>query len=150
MVFGQLRASISVVRSSSYTGSDSRVLTDPTGERRNPRFRQRFHGLRPRTPRTLEALRPAPSKPRFPACLLIRIEPLKGIIGEALLVLHAVARHRLYPENLRDFRKIIPQHPAECRWYSGFSLTEEYAALSAEALISQAKTPLKSTRRASP
>src|SRR4051794_39041975 len=47
MMFGQLRASISAITSSSYTGSDSRVLTDPTGERRNPRFRQRFRGLWP-------------------------------------------------------------------------------------------------------
>jgi hypothetical protein len=30
--------------------------------------------------------------------------------------LHAVARHWFYPENLRDFREIIPQYPAECRW----------------------------------
>src|SRR3954465_7695525 len=72
-----------------------------------------------RTPRTLEALRPAPGEPRFPARFLIRIEPLEGIIGETLLVLHAVARHRLCPENLRDFRKIIPQYPAECRWQAG-------------------------------
>ena len=69
-----------------------------------------------RAPRTLEALRPAPGEPRLPARLLIRIEPLEGIIREALLVLHAVARHRFDPENLRDFRKIIPQYPAECRW----------------------------------
>ena len=65
--------------------------------------------------RTLEALRPTPSKPCRPAGLLVRIEPLEGIIREALLVLHAVARHRLDPENLRDSRMIIP-HPAECRW----------------------------------
>src|SRR5215212_3152902 len=69
-----------------------------------------------RTPRTLEALGPAPGEPRFSARLLIRIEPLEGIIGEALLVLHAVARHRFRPENLSGFRKIIPQYPAECRW----------------------------------
>ena len=40
----------------------------------------------------------------------------EGIIGEALLVLHAIATHRFYPENLHDFRKIIPQYPAECEW----------------------------------
>src|SRR4051795_5691539 len=73
-------------------------------------------------PRTLEALRPAPSEPRFPARLLIRIEQFEGIIGEALLVLHAVARHRFCPENLSDFRKTIPQYPAECRWYAGCPL----------------------------
>jgi hypothetical protein len=44
------------------------------------------------------------------------MEPLEGIIGEALLVLHAVATHWFYPENLSDFRKIIPQYPAEYRW----------------------------------
>ena len=53
----------------------------------------------------------------------IRIEPFEGIIGEALLVLHAVARHRFYPENLRDFRKIIPQYPAECPWSAGSVLS---------------------------
>src|SRR4051794_16230286 len=72
--------------------------------------------LWPRTPRTLEAHRPTPSEPRFSACFLIRIEPFEGIIREALLVLHAVARHRLCPENLRDFRNTMPQYPAECRW----------------------------------
>src|SRR5882672_5359932 len=46
-----------------------------------------------RAPRTLEALRPAPSEPRPPAVPLVRIEPLEGVIREALLVLHAVARH---------------------------------------------------------
>ncbi|MGA8759794.1 MAG: hypothetical protein WB611_26455, partial [Stellaceae bacterium] len=30
-----------------------------------------------------------------------------GIIREALLVLHAIARHRSCPENLRDFRMMI-------------------------------------------
>src|SRR3954470_7059772 len=35
MASGQFRAPISIVRSSSYAGSSSRVLTDPTGERRN-------------------------------------------------------------------------------------------------------------------
>ena len=54
MVFGQLRASISVVRSSSYTGSDSRVLTDPTGERRKRQFRQRFRGLQSCRPNSFE------------------------------------------------------------------------------------------------
>src|SRR5271163_4625362 len=44
-------------------------------------------------PRTLEALRPAPGKPRLPACLLVWITLLETIIREALLVLHAVARH---------------------------------------------------------
>src|SRR4051812_44715979 len=46
MAFGQLRVPISDVRSSSYAGSSSRILTDPTGERRNRQFRQRFRGLR--------------------------------------------------------------------------------------------------------
>ncbi|MGA8551742.1 MAG: hypothetical protein WB678_16060, partial [Stellaceae bacterium] len=46
-------------------------------------------------PRTLEALRPAPGKPRLPARLLIWIALFERIIREALLVLHAVARHRL-------------------------------------------------------
>jgi hypothetical protein len=48
--------------------------------------------------------------------LLVWIEPFEGIIREALLVLNAVARHRFDPENLRDFRMIIPQPQAECRW----------------------------------
>src|SRR3954466_6092176 len=81
----------------------------------------RCRSRRSSTP-TLEALRPTPGEPRFPARLLIRIEPFEGIIGEALLVLHAVARHRFCPENLRDFRKIIPQYLAECRWYAGKKL----------------------------
>jgi hypothetical protein len=59
--------------------------------------------------RTLEALRPAPGEPCLPARLLIWIALLERIIREALLVLHAVARHWLDPENLRDFRRIIPQ-----------------------------------------
>src|SRR3954468_15077122 len=63
----------------------------------------------------------------FPARLLIRIDPFEGIIREALLVLHAVARHQLYPENLRDFRSIIPQYPAECRRYAGFGLLRSTA-----------------------
>ena len=46
MAFGQLRAPISIVRSISYAGSSSRILADPTGERRNRQFRQRFCGLR--------------------------------------------------------------------------------------------------------
>jgi hypothetical protein len=50
MAFGQLRSPISVSKSSSYTGSGSRVVTDPTGERRNRQFRQRFHGLQPYRP----------------------------------------------------------------------------------------------------
>src|SRR5262249_50948088 len=36
-----------------------------------------------------------------------RIKPFEGIIREALLVLHAIARHRSYPENLRNFRMMI-------------------------------------------
>jgi len=44
-------------------------------------------------PRTLEALRPAPGKPRLPARLLVWVALLKRIIREALLVLHAVARN---------------------------------------------------------
>src|SRR5271169_6231691 len=46
-----------------------------------------------RAPWTLEALRPAPGKPRLPACLLVRITLLERIVREALLVLYAVARH---------------------------------------------------------
>src|SRR3954463_2361533 len=46
MAFGQLRAPISVVRSNPYAGSSSRILTDPTGERRSRQFCQRFRGLR--------------------------------------------------------------------------------------------------------
>src|SRR4051812_40725696 len=46
MAFGQLRAPISLVKSSPYTESGSRVLTDLTGERRNRQFRQRFCGFR--------------------------------------------------------------------------------------------------------
>src|SRR5271168_4332521 len=44
-------------------------------------------------PRTLEALRPAPGEPRLPARLFIRIALLERIIRQALLVLHAIARH---------------------------------------------------------
>jgi hypothetical protein len=50
--------------------------------------------LCPCAPWTLETLRPAPSKPRLAACLLVWIPLLKRIVREALLVLHAVARHR--------------------------------------------------------
>src|SRR3954466_11752374 len=46
MAFGQLRASNLIVISNSYAGSSSRILTDPTGERRNRQFRQCFRGLR--------------------------------------------------------------------------------------------------------
>src|SRR3954453_8273051 len=46
MAFSQLRALITAVKSNSYAGSSSRILTDPTGERRNWQFRQRFRGLR--------------------------------------------------------------------------------------------------------
>src|SRR4051794_1550299 len=46
MAFSQLRAPISIVRSNSYAGSSSRILTDPTGEKRNRQFRQRFRGFR--------------------------------------------------------------------------------------------------------
>jgi acetyltransferase-like isoleucine patch superfamily enzyme len=46
MAFGQLRTPISTVKSRFYAGSCSRILTDPTGERRNQQFRQRFRGLR--------------------------------------------------------------------------------------------------------
>src|SRR5215213_6660315 len=45
MAVGHLRAPILAVRSSSYAESGYRVVTDPTGERRNRQFRQRFHGL---------------------------------------------------------------------------------------------------------
>src|SRR4051812_38082236 len=44
--FGQLPAPISIVKSGSYAESSSRILTDPTGERRNWQFFQRFRGLR--------------------------------------------------------------------------------------------------------
>src|SRR4051812_15001089 len=46
MALGRLRAPISIGRSNSYAGSSSRILTDPTGERRSRRFRQHFRGLR--------------------------------------------------------------------------------------------------------
>src|SRR4051794_40685661 len=46
MAFGQLRAPITIVKSDSYAGSSGRISTDPTGERRNRQFRQRFRGLR--------------------------------------------------------------------------------------------------------
>src|SRR4051812_29809103 len=46
MAFGQLRAPVLVVRSSTYAGSGSRVLTDAAGKRRNPPFRQRLRGFR--------------------------------------------------------------------------------------------------------
>ena len=46
IAFGQLRAPISTVKSNSYAGSSSRILRDPTGERRNWRFCQPFRGLR--------------------------------------------------------------------------------------------------------
>src|SRR4051812_49365947 len=46
MAFGQLRALISPVKSNSYAGSSSRIPPDPTGERRNWQFRQRFRSLR--------------------------------------------------------------------------------------------------------
>src|SRR5271167_1176009 len=56
-----------------------------------------------RAPRTLEALWPAPGEPRLPAGLLVRIEPLEGIVGEALRC-------------CTRFRITIPQFLAECRW----------------------------------
>src|SRR5271170_8066159 len=46
-------------------------------------------------PWALEALRPAPGEPRLAAGLLVRIALLERIVREALLVLYAVARHRL-------------------------------------------------------
>src|SRR4051794_38314468 len=46
MALGRLRAPISIGRSNSYAGSSSRILADPTGERRSRRFRQHFRGLR--------------------------------------------------------------------------------------------------------
>src|SRR4051794_4600983 len=46
MTFGQLRAPIPFEISNPYAGSSSRILTDPTGERRNRQFRERFRGLR--------------------------------------------------------------------------------------------------------
>jgi hypothetical protein len=53
MAFGHLRVPIPAVRSSSYAESGCRVVTDPTGERRNRQFRQRFRGL--------QSCRPNPS-----------------------------------------------------------------------------------------
>jgi hypothetical protein len=47
-----------------------------------------------RAPRTLEAFRPTPSEPRPPAGLFVGIALLERVVREALLVLHAVARHR--------------------------------------------------------
>src|SRR5215217_9315672 len=46
MAFDHLRAPILDVRSGSYAGSGSWVVTDPTGERRNGQFGQRLRGLR--------------------------------------------------------------------------------------------------------
>src|SRR3954469_13244814 len=46
MELGQLRAPIALGKSNSYAESSGRILTDPTGERRNRQFRQRFRGLR--------------------------------------------------------------------------------------------------------
>ena len=54
MAFGQLRASILYVRSISYDRSSSRILTDPTGERRNRQFPERFRGLRSCRPNPCE------------------------------------------------------------------------------------------------
>src|SRR3954471_20136080 len=51
MAFGQLCGPISAVKSNSYAGSSSRIPTDPTGERRNWQFRQRFRGLRSSRPK---------------------------------------------------------------------------------------------------
>jgi len=50
MAFGQLRAPNSLIKSGSYARAGDRVLTDPTGERRNQQFSQRFRGLRPCPP----------------------------------------------------------------------------------------------------
>jgi Type III restriction enzyme, res subunit len=57
-------------------------------------------------PRTLEALRPAPGKPRLPARLLVWIAPP---------VLHAAARHRL-PLKSSRFQDDISPSLAEGRW----------------------------------
>src|SRR3954451_1973445 len=46
MALGQLRAPISLGKSNSYAESSGRILTDPTGERRNRQFCQHFRGLR--------------------------------------------------------------------------------------------------------
>jgi hypothetical protein len=64
----------------------------------------------PCAPRTLEALRPAPGKPRLAARLLVWIPLLERIIREAFLVLHAVARHRFDPENRCVFRMILADY----------------------------------------
>src|SRR3954468_15854958 len=45
MAFGQLCGPILAIKSNSYAGSSSRIPTDPTGERRNWQFRQRFRSL---------------------------------------------------------------------------------------------------------
>src|SRR3954467_3496368 len=46
MALGQLRAPITLGKSNSYAESSGRILTDPTGERRNRQFCQHFRGLR--------------------------------------------------------------------------------------------------------
>jgi len=71
MAFGQLRAPISDAKSNSYAGSSSRIPTDPTGERRNWQFRQRFRGLR--------SCRPNPSGESGP------ISPQSRYKGDTLL-----------------------------------------------------------------
>src|SRR3954469_3506863 len=50
MTFGQLRAPISIVKLDTYAVSSSRILTDPTGERRNWQFCHNFRGLGPCRP----------------------------------------------------------------------------------------------------
>ena len=47
---GQLCEPFQLAVSSSYDGSGGGCLTDPTGERRNRQFAQRFCGLRPYPP----------------------------------------------------------------------------------------------------
>src|SRR5215213_5134742 len=50
LAFGQPRAPTSAGGPRPYARSGGRVLTDATGENGNPRFRQRFRGLRARRP----------------------------------------------------------------------------------------------------
>src|SRR4051794_1246004 len=77
MAFGQLRASNLVVISNSYAGSSSRILTDPTGERRNRQFRQCFRGLRSCRPNPSGESGLKPSRgPMVP-------EQLRGIVTAA-------------------------------------------------------------------
>ena len=68
-----------------------------------------------RAPRTLEALRPAPGKPRLPARLLVSIALFERIIQEALLVLRNHGRQRRRPmvslhRRTARYRPRTPRH----------------------------------------